>query len=269
MSEVTREIVGAKLVLGVKAFRLEIFSPLFELLPVESCEVRVAFHLRDGAEQQQQIAALLDRHLVLLGAFAAAINLAVRLGISAEVMRRERELPTFACRIVHEGHKERLRRRWSEEQELRRHRIKHVRSANATVRVVLFAELERLAIVIGDELASRETLAVGERSQFCILLAACAREVGHEFLVERFATFLQRLIISRGGLEQIGGLPAVAAPVRPEVLLHVLDRVEIVVGEHQPAGDGFSADSGDVELDRRNCRIGCSRGNNLLADFQE
>src|SRR5882724_3936069 len=46
--EVAGEIVGAKLVLRIKAFRLEIFSPLLELLPVLAGEVGVAFRLRDG-----------------------------------------------------------------------------------------------------------------------------------------------------------------------------------------------------------------------------
>ena len=100
--------------------------------------------------------------------------------------------------------------------------------------MILFAELEWLAIVIGDELARGETLAVGERGQFCILLAAGTREVGQEFLIERFATFLQQVIIARGGLKQIGGLPTVTAPVWPQVFAHVLDRVKIVVGEHEP-----------------------------------
>ena len=133
VSEVTGEIVGAKLVLRVKTLRLEILYPALELLPVKPGEIGVAFHLRDGAEQQQQIATLLDRHLVFLGAFATAINLAVCLGISAEVMRRERELPTFACRIVHEWHQERLRQRRSKQQELRCHRIKRVAGADAAV----------------------------------------------------------------------------------------------------------------------------------------
>ena len=44
--EVPGEIVGAKLVLRIKAFVLQILRPLFELLPVEPGEIGVAFHLR-------------------------------------------------------------------------------------------------------------------------------------------------------------------------------------------------------------------------------
>ena len=102
--QVAGEIVGAKLVLRIETFRLEIFSPLLELLPVESGEIGVAFHLRDDGHEDEQIAALLHRHLVFLIALAAAIDLAVRLGIRAEVVRREWELPAVARRVIHERH---------------------------------------------------------------------------------------------------------------------------------------------------------------------
>ena len=157
---------------GIEALFLEILGPLFELRPVEAGEVGVAFHLRDGADQEQQVAALLDGHLVVLAALAAAIDLAVGVRIGAEVVRREGELPALARGVVHERHEERLGQRRAEEQELRRHRIEHVRGADAAVGVVLLAELERLAVGVGDELARGEALAIGERAELGVFLAA-------------------------------------------------------------------------------------------------
>src|SRR5207249_140420 len=95
-------------------------------------------------------------------------------------------------------------------------------------------ELNRLAIVVGDELAGRETLAISERGQFCILLAAGAGEISHQLLVESGAALHERPIVARGGLEQIGGFPTVAAPVWLQVLLHEFNGIEVTVGEHEP-----------------------------------
>ena len=50
--QVAGKIVGAKLVLRVKAFRLEVLRPLFELLPVESGKVCVVFHLGNRPHEQ-------------------------------------------------------------------------------------------------------------------------------------------------------------------------------------------------------------------------
>ncbi len=91
--EVPGEVVGAKLVFRIKSLVLEILRPLLQLRPIKPGEVGVAFHLRDGRHQDQQVAAFLDGHLVVLAAFAAAIDLAVGLRVSAEVVRREGKRP--------------------------------------------------------------------------------------------------------------------------------------------------------------------------------
>jgi len=75
--EMASEVVRAKLVLRIESLGLEILGPLFELLPVEAGEIRVALHLRYGSQEDEQIAALFDGHLVALVALAAAIDLAV------------------------------------------------------------------------------------------------------------------------------------------------------------------------------------------------
>ncbi len=52
-----------------------------------------------------------------------------------------------------------------EQQELGRHGVKHVGRADTTVRVVFLAELQRLSVVVRDELARREALAISQRSK--------------------------------------------------------------------------------------------------------
>ena len=199
----------------------------------------------------QQVSAFLHRHLILLGPLAAAIDLAVGERIGAEVMRGEREFPALAHRIVHEGHDEGLRHGRSEQQELRRHRIEDIGGADASVRVVLLAEGNRLAVGIGHELAGRETLAVGQRRDPGILHAPRLGEIRHQLGIKLDATLLQRGVVLRRSREQILRLPAVAPPERTQVLLHVLDRKLIVVSEHQRPRDRFGGHLEATELQRR------------------
>ena len=44
-------------------------------------------------------------------------------------------------------------------------------------------------------------------------------------------------VIPRTGLQEIRGFPTVSTPIGPQVLLEILDRILVVVGEHQPAGN--------------------------------
>ena len=96
---------------------------------------------------------LLDRHLVLFGPLAAAVDLAVGLRDSAEVVRGEGELPARRAR----------RSRGSattapsasvglEQEELRRHRVDDVDRGDAAVAEVLLGEEERLSVLVGDDL---------------------------------------------------------------------------------------------------------------------
>ena len=77
VGEVAGEVVGAELVLGVEALGLEVLGPSGEHRPVAAGEVRVALHPRDRGHQDEHVAGLLDRHLVLFGLLAAAVDLAV------------------------------------------------------------------------------------------------------------------------------------------------------------------------------------------------
>ncbi len=84
-----------------------------------------------------------------------------------------------------------------------------------------------------------------------VIGAAHAIQVGHQFVIQRDAALLQHREFSRGSLQQLGRLPAVAAPVRTQVLLHVLDRVQIVVRQQQASRNRFFGHGAQVERDRR------------------
>ncbi len=57
------------------------------------------------------------------------------------------------------------------QQELRRHRIEDVRRRDAAVRVIFLAELQRLPVGVGDELAGGEALPIRQRRDRGVLLA--------------------------------------------------------------------------------------------------
>ena len=164
VGEVPRKIVGAELVLGIETLLLQVRGPPLELLPVQAGEVGMPLHVRDGGQENQQIPALFDRHLVLFRTLPAPIDLAVGVRILAEIVGSERECPALGRRIVHEWHEKGLGQRRAEQQELGRHRIKHVGRADTAVRVVLLAELQGLSVIVGHELTRRKTLA---ESQGC------------------------------------------------------------------------------------------------------
>ena len=114
MGEVPRKVIRAELVLRIDPFFLKVAGPLFQCLPIQACEVRITFHLSDGSHENQEVAAFLDRHLIIDSALAIAINLAVGLGIGAEIVRGERELPALTCRVVHERNQKGLGEGWTE-----------------------------------------------------------------------------------------------------------------------------------------------------------
>ena len=80
MGQVAGEVVGAELILGVEALLGEVLRPPGRLRPVAAGEVGVALDAGQRGQQDEQVAALLDRHLVLFGPLAAAVHLAVGSG---------------------------------------------------------------------------------------------------------------------------------------------------------------------------------------------
>src|SRR4051794_31878731 len=93
MSEMAGEIVGAKLVLGIEPLVFKIVRPFAKGGPTFGAEISISFNLRQRGQHDQHVTGLFDWHLIALGAFAAAIDLAVSQRISAEIVRREGKLP--------------------------------------------------------------------------------------------------------------------------------------------------------------------------------
>ena len=242
--QMSGEVVGAELVLGIETFLLEIGRPLLELRPVALCEIGVSIDPGDRGHQDQQIAALLDGHLIPSAGLSAAVDLPVGLGIGAQIVRREGELPAIAGGIVHKRHDERLGQRGAEQQELRGHGIEHVRRRDAAVGMVFLAELQRLPIGVGHEFPGGETLPVSQGCERRVLGAARRREITRQLVVKLRAAIDQRLVVSRGFDEQSRGVESVSTPVGSQTVMHVLDRVQVVVSDNQPGRDSFGPDLG-------------------------
>ena len=239
MGQVAHEVVGAELVLGVLAVLLEVGLPPRQLRPPLRGEVGVAVHLGDGGAEQDQVAALLDRHHVglVLRVLAAAVDLAVGLRIGADVVRGERELPARRRAVDHRGGDQRLGVGRTHQQELRRGGVDDVDGGDAAVAAVLLGEEHRLLVGVGRQSAAGQRLAIGQRGDLRVADAARPRQVGHQVGVERLAAPDQPGIVSLGGLEQLGGAVAVPPPVRAELLAEELDRVDLVVRDHQVPRD--------------------------------
>jgi hypothetical protein len=149
VGQVAGEVVGAELVLRIEALRLEELGPLGQSRPVPLGEVGVSFHLCQSRQDQEHVAALLDRHLIVLGLLAAAVDLAIGHGVRAQVVRGKRELPSRRDRIVQHRHQHGLRERGAEEEQLRGCRVDHVHCGNAAVAEVLLGEPQGQALGIG------------------------------------------------------------------------------------------------------------------------
>ena len=126
VSQMTGEVIRAKLIFRIKSFVFQISRPLGELRPVEPSEIRMAFHLCHRGKQDEHVARFLNGHLIFLRALATAIHLAVGMRIGAEVMRGKGEFPPLRGRVIHERNDERFGKCRPEQKELRRHGIKHI-----------------------------------------------------------------------------------------------------------------------------------------------
>ena len=91
----TGEVVRAELVFGVEPLGFQECGPAGQQGPMSLGETRVPVDLRDGRHEDQQVARLFDRHLVLLSLFSAAVTLTVGFGITAQVVRRKVEFPAW------------------------------------------------------------------------------------------------------------------------------------------------------------------------------
>ncbi len=93
MGDVAGEVVGRELVFGIETFFLQILRPACELRPEALSELRGVLGLRDSVDEDEQIAALFNRHLIFFSFFAAAVDLSVGERVLAEVVRREGKTP--------------------------------------------------------------------------------------------------------------------------------------------------------------------------------
>ena len=174
MGQVTGEVVGAQLILGVETLGLEIVGPLVQDRPVLAGEVRVALGLGQGRQEDEHVAGFLDRHLVFLGPLAAAVDLAVGQRIGAEIVRGEGPLPARRGCVVEVLHEDGLGQGRAEQQKLRSHRINYIDRADTAVGEILLGEDQRRAGGVGDDLAAREGLTVRQPDDPGILRAAQA-----------------------------------------------------------------------------------------------
>ena len=223
---------------GIEALLVQVLGPLGQLRPVARGVIGVAFHARQRRQQDQHIAALFHRHLVLFGALAAAIDLAVGLRIRAQIVRREGEAPAIHARVIHHGLELRLQQARAEEQRERRAGIDHVHRGDAAVAEILLRKVERGAIDIGHQFVRGQRLAIGQHRQFARTSAPPAlRRSAISSVSKRLRAFEQRIVLAARAAQQVGGRRAVAPPPGALLALEVFDGVEIVVGQHQVAGD--------------------------------
>ncbi len=125
-------------------------------------EVGVPFDLGEGAEHDEHVAGLFDGHLVLFGALAPAVDLAVGLGIGAEVVGGEGELPASAGGVLHEWAELGLEHLGALVEEEGAGGVDDVDGGDAPVAGVLLGEHEGPAVPVGDDLVAGHDLAVGE-----------------------------------------------------------------------------------------------------------
>src|SRR5262245_40335430 len=165
----TRKIIGAKLVFRIKAMLLQIGCPFFQKWPVALRKGGVAFGFCQRSDEQQHVGRLFDHHLAIERLFTAAINLSGSMWITAQVVRSKIELPMARTGVVENGYECGFQQCRTEEQKMRRLRVKHINRADTAVAVVFLAEEQRLTALIGGELRAGQGLPVTQRDQLRVL----------------------------------------------------------------------------------------------------
>jgi hypothetical protein len=89
-----------------------------------------------------------------------------------------------------------------------------------------------------DDLVGRAALPISQRANPRILLAAGFGERGHQSASNFSQRFFSDSYSAAAFFSKRRRVIPVPPPIRPQVLLEILDRILVVVGQHEPAGDG-------------------------------
>ena len=130
-------------------------------------------------------------------------------------------------------------------------------STVATQPLLLFslANRERLLVGVGRQAAARQCLAISQRGHLRVPHAPCPCQVGHQLRVKRLAAPHEVRVISLGRPEQIVRGRPVSPPVRPQLPAEKLVGVDLVIGDHEVARDGFGMNPSQVEDERQAGRL--------------
>ena len=216
--QVSREIVGAKLVLRVQPFLAHILRPFRQLRPVFFAHVPIA--LRPGpAPRPESADCRSPRPASGLLRYARRRHTPAHWPADTGPDRAaQREISSAAARHIQNRPHLRFKQRGIEEEKERRRRIKHVNSSDIAIREIFLGEEHGLAVKIRYQTMRRERLPVGQRRQLRDMLAPPARS--------RSAVSSSSYLRPRASSVRILGFglrkhrlhgPAVALPIRPQL----------------------------------------------------
>ncbi len=150
-------------------------------------------------------------------------------------MRCEGPGPASHSRVIEHRLQLRLEQRGAEQQRERRARVNDVHGGDASVAEILLRKVERRAVRVSYQLVRRQGLPVRQDRQPRVRLPARRAQIGPEFGVESTRAFRKRIMIAPAPPQKIGRLRALSAPPRPLAPLKILDRIQVVVSQHQVA----------------------------------
>ena len=249
MGQVAREVVSGKLVFRVKAFLFQIIRPFCQFRPILLSKRRIPLDVRQGSQQNQHIAAFFHRHLIFFRRLAPAVNLAVRLRIRAEIVRGKGPLPTSHAGVIKHRSKLRFEQRGTEEKRERSRRIDNVNSCDTPIAEIFLGEKHRSAVHISHQLVSRQGLPIGERGDPGILFAALLLQIARQFSIKAFAAAQQGIVIAAAIAQQTSRVSAVPSPPGSFLAVKVINRVKIVIGDHQVPRNSLRAHRSEVNAE--------------------
>ena len=219
------------------------YSAHLERRPVPVRERRAAVDLREAGHAQQHVAALLDRHLALLGLLAAAVDLTVGERVRAEVVRREREFPGRRGGERQDRLELGLQEGGIEKEKEGAGRIEHVDRAHAAVARVLLREVQEASIVVAHQRMAAEALAKGKAHELRVDDPAARFRLLPQVGIEPGAALEQRLPLRPRPLDQAKRAAGALVPERPQAPGKVLDRKRLVVGDQKRRRHRLPADA--------------------------